>query len=360
MLKHYGLLANIFNSDLQLCRNEELMYREKLLNRFRIIRRHKMRKCRLIMVVISLIGSVIIAEDEMITIGSGNTVGMYYATSSAIAKIFNQRRQECQQWVITQASQGSEENINHVIDGKIQFGLAQDNMLVRAQEGMAPWEGKPQKNLQAVLKLYTEKLAIVAAEDAGILSLSDLRGKRVNIGAPGSSDAETARIILERVGVPMDELTISQEQVSKASDLFSEGKIDAYFFTVGHPDFSVREASFGKRKVRLLPLDQSCIEHCLSITPLVKSVLIETDFYPGLNDRKAVPTLGVSAVLFTHADMSEDTVYRLVKEIMTNLDLFRRQQPVLACLEENKMCNISMIELHPGAKRYFQEVGLLP
>jgi TRAP-type uncharacterized transport system substrate-binding protein len=92
----------------------------------------------------------------------------------------------------------------------------------------------------------------------------------------------------------------------------------------------------------------------------VKSVLIETDFYPGLNDRKAVPTLGVSAVLFTHADMSEDTVYRLVKEIMTNLDLFRRQQPVLACLEENKMCNISMIELHPGAKRYFQEVGLLP
>jgi TRAP transporter TAXI family solute receptor len=304
-------------------------------------------------------GPVTAAEDTIISIGAGNTVGVYYAASSAMAKIFNQKRPEFHQRLITVASQGSEENINNVLQGKLEFGLAQSDMLYRAQQGLTPWAGKPHKNIQAVLGLHTEALTIVAASDKGIAKLADLVGKRVNIGAPGSSDEENAKRILLKAGIRVEDLTISQFPSSMASELLTGDRIDAYFFTVGHPNLSVREATSGQRKAVLLPLDKSLIDLFQVTSPLAKAVTIPTDQYPGLANRAAIPTVGVQAVLFTREGMSEETVYRLVKEVMTNLDLFRRQQPALADLTAMKMATVPVIPLHPGAQRYFREAGLL-
>jgi TRAP transporter TAXI family solute receptor len=300
------------------------------------------------------------AEDEVITIGAGNVVGVYYAASSAIAKIVNKKRGEYHQWVVTVASQGAIENINSVLRGTNDFGLAQLNMLDRALRGQEPWSALPRTNLQAVLGLYTEALTIVAAGDAGIESLADLKGKRVNVGAPGSSDEFYSRPILAEAGLRMEDMTFSEEPSFKAADLLEEGKIDAYFYTDGHPDLSVREATSGKHEARILPLDQALIERCRARNPLLRSVAIQTGYYPGLKDRSAIPTLGVQVVLFTHEGMDEETVYRLVKEVMTHLDLFCRQQPALVGLTAREMAAVPAIPLHPGALRYFRESGLLP
>jgi hypothetical protein len=314
----------------------------------------------LIVAVVMLGAGPALAGDEMISVGAGNTVGGYYAASSAMAKIFNRKRQDYHQWLVTVASQGSEENINNVLAGKTQFGLAQANMLDRAKRGLAPWAGRPQKSLQAVLGLYTEDLTIVAAEDAGILSVAGLKGKRVNIGSPGSSDEEYARQILQKAGIRMEEVIISRFPAAVASDLLAEGKIDAYFYTAGHPNLSVWEATSGKRKARLLPLDKSLIDQILVANPPAKAVSITTDYYPGLENRGAIPTVGVKAVLFTREGMPEETVYRLVKEVMTNLDVFRRQQPALAGLTAKEMATVPIGPLHRGAERFFREAGLLP
>jgi len=319
-----------------------------------------MRKTGLTITMLALLVGYVSAEDEKITIGAGNTVGLYYASGSAVAKLFNLKRQEYGQWVVTRASNGSVENINHVLEGTVDFGMAQATVLDKAVRGIGPWEGVPHKNLQAVLTLYTEKLTIVAAEDAEIYTLADLKGKRVSIGAPGSSDASYVRDLLLLDGIRSSELTLLEKSASRDADLLEEGKIDAYFFTVGHPAFSVREASSGKRRLRLVPLSEPLIEHCILENPLLKSVLIQTDYYPGLANDEPVRTLGDSAVLFTQQDMPEETVYRMVKEVMSNLDLFRRQQPVLKNLKAGEMGVVSAIPLHPGAKRYFMEAGLLP
>jgi TRAP transporter TAXI family solute receptor len=319
-----------------------------------------MKKGSLIMALTAVMASGVLAEDEVITIGSGNTVGMYYSTSSAIAKLFNYKRQDYHQWVDTEASEGSEANIKDLFNGKVQFGFAQANVLDKAVRGVGPWEGRPQKRLRAVLTLYTEELTVVAAEDAKIARLADLKGKRVNIGAPGSSTQEGARRFIKDVGISLDDITFLEEPSSKASDLLAAGKIDAYFFTVGHPSFSIREASSGERKVRLVPLDQALIDKNVTESPIIKSVTIPTTYYPGLANTKPIPTLGTPAILFTHEAMSDETVYRLVKEVMTNLDLFRRQQPVLADLTAKGMAAELVIPFHPGARRYFEEAGLLP
>lgn len=297
------------------------------------------------------------ADDEMITIGAGNTVGIYYASSSAIAKIFNYKRDDTHKWAVTVASEGSKENINNVLEGVHDFGFAQANSLYKASRGITPWEGNPHKNLRAVLRLYTEQLTIVAAQDANIYTLSDLKGKRINIGAPGSSSQEGGRRLIESAGLSLEDVTIVEEPQSRSSDLLAERKIDAYFFMVGHPSMAVRDAGFAERSVRLIPLEQSMIEEAAAESPDIRASSISMEYYPEIDNAEAVPTIGVPSIFFTHEDMSEETVYQIVKEVMSNLDLFRRQQPVLAGLTAKHMSDVSVVPLHPGAIRYFKETG---
>jgi TRAP transporter TAXI family solute receptor len=304
-----------------------------------------------------LIANASIAEDEMITIGAGNTVGIYYASSSAIAKLFNYERDVTKQWLVTVASEGSKENINNVLNKQHDFGFAQANSLHKATHGVAPWEGQPHDTLRAVLSLYTEELTIVAAQDAKIYKISDLKGKRINIGAPGSSSQEGGRRLLTNAGISLDDVTILEEPQSRSSDLLANRKIDAYFFMVGHPSMAVRDAGFAKRSVRLIPLEQSMIDAAIAAYPEVHASSISMEYYPKIDNAEAVSTIGVTSIFFTHEDMSEETVYRVVKEVMTHLDLFRRQHPVLADLTAEEMSNVSVVPLHPGAVRYFKETG---
>ena len=301
-----------------------------------------------------------IAETEVITIGSGNTVGIYYSTSSAVAKLFNRKLSDYKQLADTVVSEGSVENINEVIAGDVDFGLAQANLLDKGFKGTGPWSGNPQKELRAVLTLYTEDLTLIAAEDAKIYAMSDLRGKRVSVGAAGSSDASYVKDIMLLDGIRLTDVTIVEESANRSQDLLADHKIDAYFFSVGHPSFSVREASSGKRKVRLVPLNESLIDFGVTSNALLSAVSIPIDYYPEIGNEKPVPTLGVSTMLFTHKDMADETVYRMVKEMMENLDLFRRQHPALRALDEKEMARSIALPLHPGAKRYFIEMGLRP
>jgi TRAP transporter TAXI family solute receptor len=203
-------------------------------------------------------------------------------------------------------------------------------------------------------------VTVVAAADRGIGTLSDLKGKRLNIGAPGSSDNEYGAILLEQAGLKPADVTLTEHPAALASEFLQRDEIDAYLYTVGHPNLSVLEAGAGKRKVLLVPLEQQLIDRVIAANPLLLPARIPTNYYPGLVRRGAVPTIGVRAVLFTRADMAEETVYRLVREIMTNFDLFRRQHPVLQGMTPRDAADITAIPLHPGAERYFRESGLAP
>jgi hypothetical protein len=292
-------------------------------------------------------------------IGSGNTSGVYYAASAALAKVFNRSSAESGLRLVNQASQGSEQNINDVLAGKVAFGLAQADMLFKAMNGLGPWHGRPQENLRGVLALHGEALTLVAAEDAGIAGLVDLKGKRVNIGAPGSSDNENARRLLEQVGLQLEEVQLREEQAALASDLLQDDEIDAYFYTVGHPNLSVREATSGRRKTRLLPLPPELIAQFAAARPFLLAVFIPVDQYPGLESREPVTSIGVKAVLFARYDFDETAVRLLVRTVLENLDLFRRQHPALSGLTAQGMAQVPVLPLHPGAEEYFREAGLL-
>ncbi len=299
-------------------------------------------------------------QQPSIVISSGDTTSTNYAASSAVAKLFNRKSAEYGLRVSAMPSQGALVTIDNVVQGKTAFGIVQADMLQRAADGTGPWKGKPRKELRAVLALHAEALTVVAATDSEIRRISDLKGKRVNIGAPGSSDNEYGTILMERSGVTLADVTVSEHPSALAAELLQKDDIDAYIYTVGHPNLSVLEASAGKRKVQLLPLDKTIISQVTAGNQVIIPATIPTNHYPGLEKQGEVSTIGVRAVLFTRADTTDETVYRLAKEVLANFDLFKRQHPALQDLSPRDVSNNMIVPLHPGAERYFREAGLAP
>jgi TRAP transporter TAXI family solute receptor len=233
-------------------------------------------------------------------------------------------------------------------------------MLFKVQEGLGPWEGTPHKNLRAVAALYTEAVLFITRRDQEIRTLADLRGKTLNIGAPGSSDHQNALLVLEAAGLKPDtDLTIKEQETVDASELLEEGDIDAYMYTVGHPNMSIREAAVGGRKIRLVPVDPPLVEEYVRKRSYLIKTKVNTAYYPGLEAQEDIFTLGVKAILFTKADMAAATVSAVVSELIDNFDRFRRQHPAFAEVELDELGRDTVVPLHPGAEAAYRQHGLM-
>jgi TRAP transporter TAXI family solute receptor len=299
-------------------------------------------------------------DEPMKSIKTGNITGVYYAAGSAVAKMHNRKLKEYNLRLIAEASEGSVANIEEVLDGEVDFGIAQANALYYAKKGESYWEGTPQTNLRSVLGLYTEDFTLVAAVDANINSLIDLKGKTVNIGELGSMDAIQAMSLFKRLGLdPENDLTINEKPTYEASELLQRGEIDAYFYTVGHPNLSIKEASSGDRKIMIAAVEKEIVDLLDKQAEFLVATDIPINYYSKIANKEPIRTLGVKAILFSSADTDEQIVYNMVKEVFENLDLFKKQHPAFANLTPEKLTTGLIVPLHPGAERYFKEAGLL-
>lgn len=299
-------------------------------------------------------------DEPMQSIKTGNVTGVYYAAGSAVAKMHNRKLKEYNLRLIAEASEGSLSNIDDVSNRLTAFGIAQANALAFAKRGEGYWQGSPQDKLRSVLGLYTEDFTLIAAVDAEINSLADLKGKTVNIGELGSMDGIQAMGLFERLGLdPENDLTIDNSPTYEASELLQQGEIDAYFYTVGHPNLSIEEASFGDRKVMIVALDEEIVDLLDNQQEELVSTDIPIEYYSDIANKVPVRTLSVKAILFTHADADENVVYHMVKEVYENFELFKKQHPAFANLTPEKLTTGLIVPLHPGAERYFKEAGLL-
>jgi len=309
----------------------------------------------------SIFPAPLIAFDEpMQSIKTGNITGVYYAAGSAVAKMHNRKLKEYNLRLIAEASEGSISNIDDVANGLASFGIAQANALYFAKNGEHYWQDTPQDKLRSVLGLYTEAFTIVAGVDAGINSLQDLRGKTVDIGELGSTDNIQARSILSSIGLDIDkDLTISERPTYEATELLQQGGIDAYFYTVGHPNLSIKEASHGDRKIMIVAPGQELFDSMTNLREDLVERVIPIDYYTEIANKEPVRTIGVKAILFCNSDTDEEVVYHLVKEVYENFELFKKQHPAFAQLTPEKLTTRLIVPLHPGAERYFKEAGLL-
>ena len=301
------------------------------------------------------------AKTTFVTIGTGDITGVYYPAGGAIAKTVNAKRQEHGIRATVEVTGGSAFNVNAIMAGDLEFGLVQGDRQYQAYNGEegTEWAGNPQKNLRAVFSLQGESVTLVASMDSGIKSLMDLKGKRVNLGNPGSGHLGNAKDILRAVGLdPEKDIKAEYIKAAEAPGLLQDGRIDAFFYTVGHPNGAIKEATAGKTKVLFIPIEGPGIDALLARKTYYAKAIVPVGDYPGALNNADVPTIGVKATLCTSSAVSDEVVYVITKEVFDNLNTFTKLHPALARLTKKGMLEGLSAPIHPGAIKYFKEAGL--
>ncbi|PID77796.1 MAG: C4-dicarboxylate ABC transporter substrate-binding protein [Deltaproteobacteria bacterium] len=299
------------------------------------------------------------SETIFATIGTGGLTGVYYPTGGAIAKIVNKKKNEYKIRCTVESTGGSVYNINAVLAGDLEFGIAQSDRIYQAKEGLAEWKTRgKQEELRTVFSIHPESVTLVVADDAGIEDIKDLKGKRVNIGNPGSGQRQNAIDAFTTVGIDTEKDIITEGvKAAEAAGLLQDNRIDAYFYTVGHPNGSVKEATSGKRPVRFASITD--IDKLLKKYPYYAKSIIPIEFYPNIKNKEDAVTFGVKATLITSSKVPEDVVYAITKEVFENLDSFKKLHPAYKVLTRKNMIEGLAAPLHKGAIKYYKEAGLM-
>jgi len=299
-------------------------------------------------------------KTTYVTIGTGGFTGVYYPTGGAIGKIVNKKRKEHGVRVTVESTSGSVFNVNAVMDGDLEFGIVQSDRQYQAVNGIKDWKDKgPQKKFRAICSFYPESVVLVAGVDAGIESFMDLKGKHVNIGNPGSGQRGNSIDALAACGFDWEkDLKAEDIKAAESAKTLQNGRIDAFFYTVGHPNASIREATSGKRKVRFVPVTGACIDELVDKWPYYTRAIIPVKFYPMVRNKADVDTFAVKATFCTSADVPDNVVYAITKEIFDNLEDFKKLHPAYGVLTQKNMLEALSAPIHPGAMKYYKEVGL--
>ncbi|MEE8352315.1 MAG: TAXI family TRAP transporter solute-binding subunit [Rhodospirillales bacterium] len=299
------------------------------------------------------------SAEELFTIGTGGVTGVYYPTGGAICLLVNKDRKIHGIRCSVESTGGSVANINSIRIGKLDLGIVQSDWQYHSFAGTSRFKGqKPFKDLRSVFSLHSEPFTVVARADAGIRTFQDLKGKRVNIGNPGSGQRATMEVVMKAFGWTKADFYATTELESRdQSAALCDGVIDAMVFTVGHPSQSIKEAT------------SSCDSLVIDVTgPAIDRLVGENDYYrhafipAGMyrGNLSKAKTFGVSATLVTVASLPEELVYTAVKAVFSNFEAFKALHPAFKYLKKSEMIKNGLsAPLHPGAVKYYREAGLM-
>ncbi|MCP5420781.1 MAG: TAXI family TRAP transporter solute-binding subunit [Gammaproteobacteria bacterium] len=299
------------------------------------------------------------AEPSTITIGTGSEIGVYYPLGKAICGLVNRERDQVGIRCLAINTEGSVYNLNALRAGELDMALVQSDWQYHDFYGTNLFKNKgPDKRLRAVFAAHKESFTVVVGHNSGIKSFDDLKGKRVNVGNPGSGQRATLEVVMEVKGWTMNDFAATTElpAVEQAQSL-CDGQADAIIFIVGHPNQSILEATAACDSV-IVPLDSATIAKLVDTRPYYSHAVVRGGLYRG--NPEDVETFGVTATLVTTERTPEATVYEAVKAVFENFEEFRTLHPSLVGLDKKAMTQDGLsAPLHPGAMRYYEEAGLL-
>ncbi len=304
------------------------------------------------------VGAAQAQEEKFITIGTGGQTGVYYVVGQSICRLVNRDTAKTGIKCTAPSTGGSVANVNAIKNGDMTMGVAQSDIQYHAYNGDVPdFEGdKKVDKLRAVFSVHPEPFTVVARKDANIQTFDDLKGKRVNVGNPGSGQLATMEVVLKAKGWTMNDFALaSQLKPAEQSAALGDNKVDAIVYTVGHPNGSIQEAT-STVDANLVPVEGPEIDKLVEENPYYAKATIPGGMYPGTdNDTN---TFGVKATFVTSADVPEDVVYEVVKAVFDNFDRFKKLHPAFANLDPKEMVTEgNSAPLHPGAEKYYREQG---
>ncbi len=287
-----------------------------------------------------------------LTIGTGGTAGVYYPLGAAMADIWNKNIKGMNASV--QSTGASVANINLLRAKDVDLIFVQNDVAAYAFHGIELFKGQSFPQLRGLATLYPETIQIVALADKNINSVADLKGKRVAVGAAGSGTEVNARHILNAAGITYDDIKVQYLSFAEAASNLKDGNIDAAFVTAGHPTAAIVDLA-AVRKIVLVPVSDDIVKTLQEKYPFYTKIIVPGGTYKGVDSD--VQTVAVKAMLAVRDDMPADLVYQLLKTMYANLQRLREAhaRAELILVETGK--EGMSIPLHPGAERFFKEMG---
>jgi len=320
----------------------------------------KERSYTVVLVAISILsGGCKAKKTSFVTIGTAAVTGIYYPTGGAISQMVNKKFDKYGIKATVESTSGSVFNINAVLNADLEFGVVQSDRQYQAYNGLAEWSNSgKQTDLRSVFSVHPESITLIASEKSGIKEIKDLKAKRVNLGNPGSGYLQNSRDVLKATGFAEEALSAEYVKALDAPGLLQDERLDAFFYTVGHPNGNIKEATSGRIKVFIVPIKGQGIDKMLEDYPYYAKSVIPHSFYPYALNTEDIETVGVKTTFVTSKKVDEDIVYAITKEVFENFEDFKSLHPAYKVLTKENMLQGLSAPIHKGALRYYKEVGL--
>ncbi|MBP6655197.1 MAG: TAXI family TRAP transporter solute-binding subunit [Propionivibrio sp.] len=320
-----------------------------------------MKKLTLIAAALALsttfVSPVAVAQQKFVTIGTGGVTGVYYAAGGAICRLMNKERAKHGIRCSVESTGGSVYNVNTIKGGELDFGVAQSDVQYNAVKGLAQFkDGGAHADLRAVFSVYPEPLTVLARKEAGVTKFEDFKGKRFNVGNPGSGTRDTIATLMVAMGMKTSDFSLTSElKPDEHGAALCDNKIDGFGYVVGSPAANIQDPTT-TCGAKLVSIAGPAVDKLVKDYPYFATATIPGGMYPGNPD--ATKTFGVVASFVSSAKVPDDVVYAMVSAVFDNFDEFKKLHPAFANLDPKDMVKSGMsAPLHPGAVKYYKEKG---
>ena len=296
------------------------------------------------------------AQQKFVTIGTGGVTGVYYAAGGAICRLVNKDRAKHGIRCSVESTGGSVFNVNTIKAGELDIGFAQSDVQYNAVKGIAQFKDGAVAEQRALFSVHPEPMTVLARKEVGAKSLADFKGKRFNVGNPGSGTRASMEELLGALGWTMKDFSLASElKADEHGPALCDGKIDGFFYTVGHPSANIQDPTTSCG-AQLVPLTGPGVDKLVADKPYYAKATIPGGMYP--NNPNPVATYGVLATVVSSSKVPAETVYQVVKSVFDNFEEFKKLHPALAYLKPENMVKDGLsAPLHEGAARYYKEKG---
>ena len=305
----------------------------------------------------TLASPVAVAQQKFVTIGTGGVTGVYYAAGGAICRLMNKERAKHGIRCSVESTGGSVYNVNTIKGGELDFGVAQSDVQFNAVKGLAQFkEGGAHGDLRAVFAVYPEPLTVLARKEANVKKFEDFKGKRFNVGNPGSGTRDTINTLMAAMGMKTSDFSLTSElKPDEHGAALCDNKIDGFGFVVGSPAANIQDPTT-TCGAKLVNITGPAVDKLVKDLPYFATATIPGGVYP--NNPDAVKTFGVVASFVTSAKVPDAVVYAMVSAVFDNFDEFKKLHPAFANLNPKEMISSGMsAPLHSGAVKYYKEKG---
>lgn len=297
------------------------------------------------------------AQQKFVTIGTGGVTGVYYAAGGAICRLMNKDRAKTGIRCSVESTGGSVYNINTIKAGELDFGVAQSDVQYNAVKGASQFKDSGAfSELRAVFSVHPEPVMVLARKEANIKSLADFKGKRFNVGNPGSGTRATVETLLEASGMKMSDFSLASElKADEHGPALCDNKIDGFAYVVGNPSANIQDPTT-TCGAKLVNITGPAVDKLVNMYPYYAFATIPGGMYAANPD--PTKTYGVVATFVSSSKVPTETVYLMVKAVFDNFDDFKKLHPAFAHLEPKDMIKNGLsAPLHDGAMKYYKEKG---